>query len=313
MISKTDQKILLELRKNGRVSYSELAKKLGLNPITVTKRINHLLKLNAMSIRALPNPYALGLVANALIAIKADPLKINNIFENLSDVFNVHLFLTVFGRFDIFIAAYFPTWEELHSFINTDLPKIEGIVWLEPYFVKERRKGYPPFDEDVFKNHNRFIPTEFDWKLIKELVKDGRQTIRSLSKKIGVHQSTISRRINYFVKNNILMISVLIDTEYLGIFANAYIALEVDPAQVENICKILSSYPEVHLIITLINGFGIIIGIHTWDNKGLYAFIMEKLACIEGIHSTETFIRAELKKRYYGKLSADYFFEYDEL
>ena len=254
----------------------------------------------------MPNPYALGLVAHALIAIKADPLKIDKIYEKLSDNFNIYLFLTVFGRFDIFIAVYFSTWEGLHSFIDQELPNIEGIIRVEPYFAKERKKGYPPFYEDVFSNQDKFQPTEFDWELIKELVKNGRQTVSYLSKKFGVHQSTISRRINYFVKNKILMISAIIDIDYLGLFANAYIALEVDHTQIENICKILSSYPEVHLIMTLINGFKIIIGIHTFDNKKLYTFIMQKLARIKGIYGTETFIRAEVKKRYYGCSFSEY-------
>jgi DNA-binding Lrp family transcriptional regulator len=88
-MNKTDKKIILELQKNGRVSYSELAIKLRLNKLTVARRINYLLKSNIISIRALPNPYALDLVAHALIAIKADPLKIDKIYEKLSDNFNI--------------------------------------------------------------------------------------------------------------------------------------------------------------------------------------------------------------------------------
>ena len=43
--------------------------------------------------------------------------------------------------------------------------------------------------------------------------------------------------LNFFVNNKILMIGAIIDTDYLRLFANAYIALEVDHTQVEKICK----------------------------------------------------------------------------
>ena len=73
MISKTDKKIILELQEKGRASYAELASKLGISVSTVATRTEKLISSRVIEIRAIPNPYKMGLQANALIAIKAEP------------------------------------------------------------------------------------------------------------------------------------------------------------------------------------------------------------------------------------------------
>jgi Lrp/AsnC family transcriptional regulator for asnA, asnC and gidA len=89
MISKTDQRLIIELQKDGRASYAELAAKLGITASTVAKRVETLVKSKTIDIRALQNPFKLGLMANALIAIKTDPTKIDDICNQLVDNFNV--------------------------------------------------------------------------------------------------------------------------------------------------------------------------------------------------------------------------------
>jgi DNA-binding Lrp family transcriptional regulator len=89
MINKTDQRLIIELQKDGRASYAELAAKLGITASTVAKRVETLIKSKTIDIRALQNPFKLGLMANALIAIKTDPTKIDDICNQLVDNFNV--------------------------------------------------------------------------------------------------------------------------------------------------------------------------------------------------------------------------------
>ena len=56
MITKTDKKIILELQKNGRASYAQLASKLGISVSTVASRIERLIRSRVIEIRAIPNP-----------------------------------------------------------------------------------------------------------------------------------------------------------------------------------------------------------------------------------------------------------------
>ena len=51
--------------------------------------------------------------------------------------------------------------------------------------------------------------------------------------------------------------------------------------------------------MTMIEGHGVIVGIHSWNNEMLYQLIKGNILCLKGVKRSETFIRAEIKKRYY--------------
>ena len=299
MFSKIDFRLILELQKDGTISYSDLAERMGITSRTAAKRIEGLVESKLIEIRALPNPFKLGLAANALIAVKADPSKIDSICDNLIDSFYVNLVQPVFGRFDIILIVYFPGWEMLHDFLNHKLSRIEGVTKVETYFIKEIVKRYEGlFRKEAYQKAPKIKGS--DWTLIRALVKNGRASTSELAQELGTHVTTVYRRIAMLTREDYIKIKAVPNPGKLGYASNAHIVLEVDPAKVHAVCETLFPYPEIHLIMTVIDGTGIIIGVHKENNETLYRFIKEKIAPIRGIRFTETFIRTEIRKRYYG-------------
>lgn len=305
IITKTDKRIILELQKKGRATYAELAASLGYSPSTIARRIERLIASKAIVIRALPNPAMMGLVANALIAIKCDPAQVDNVCNRLEDNFFINNIHTIFGRFDIVTIVYFPTWELLHRFINKELFTIEGVEQAETYYLKEIKKRY----YGLFgKNPDNTKPSDIkpiDHKLIEELVRDGRANVSELATKLDSNVATISRRISFLLKEEIIKICAVPNPAHLGYSSNATMVLEVEANRVKTICRELDKLKEVHTIMTMIKGNGVVVGIHSLNNETLYQLIKEKILCIEGVKRSETFIRAEIKKRYYGWFMED--------
>lgn len=289
------------MQKDGIVSYSDLAAKLGITPKTVARRFEGLIKSQVIFIRAQPNPYKLGLSASAVIAIKADPAKVDQVCEQICEHFCVNLVQTVFGRFDILVIVYFRSWELLHQFMNEKLYAIDGITQTEIYFIKEVFKRYERFfKKEPFNARPKL--DEMDWTLIEELARDGRTNQAELATKLGVHLTTIYRRISVMVKQKFIRISGVPNPSTLDPSANAYITLDVDPNEVQNICKTLNTYPEVHFTMTLSNRSGMIICVHTENTETLFKFIKQKIAPQNGLLNIETHIRAAIQKTYYGWL-----------
>ena len=303
MISnKNDLRLITEMQKNGIASYSDLASRLGLTPKTVAKRVEGLIKSRAITIRAQPNPYKLGLSASAVIAIKADPSKIEHICDLLGEHFGVNLVQTMFGRFDIMAIVYFRTWELLHQFMNEELNAIDGITQTEFYFIKDVYKRYERFfDKEPFNNSSQKLD-ETDWALIEELAKDGLASQNMLADKLGVHVTTVYRRIAALVKEKMIKISGVPNPSMLRPSANAYITVDAEPKEVQNICDALNSYDEVHFTITLSNRSGVIICVHTKDTETLFEFLKKRIAPQKGLLNIETHIRASVKKTYYAWL-----------
>ena len=269
---------------------------------SVAKRVEGLIDSKLITIRAQPNPYKLNLSASAVVAIKADPTKIDHICDTLSGYFNVNLVQTVFGRLDILIIAYFSRWDLLHNFIRDELYTIDGISHAEFYFVEEVYKRYDRFFQKEPFNGDRVKLKGTDWALIEELAKDGRADPSVLAGKLGIHVTTVYRRVSALMKGNIIKISGIPNPSRLGYSANAFIILDVDPREVESTCSSLSSHPEVYFILTLSNRSGMIVCLHTKNTEMLYEFLKKKIYPLKGLTNTETFIRAVVQKTYYGWL-----------
>lgn len=300
MLKKTDQQLVLALQRDGRTSFAELASQLSITPLTVARRVRYLLESGLISIRAVPNPTKMGLVANALIAIRVDRSKIDQICKSLVDNFYVNLVQTVFGRFDILIIVYFPTWEMLHRFINKELSLMDGVVQIETHYVREMKKRYERVFKHFSNDEDAVDLKENDWKIIMELVRDGRINAKELANKLGLHISVISKKISSLVKSGVIKISAIPNPGKFGFTGNAFIVMTVNATKVAKICDELNGCPEVHLMILMIDRSELVIGVQTLNNVLLYDFIKNRLSQINHIQNTETLIWAEIKKRYYG-------------
>jgi DNA-binding Lrp family transcriptional regulator len=300
-LNKNDYRLIMALQKNGSASYSDLSERLGITAKTIAKKTERLLASQVISIRAQPNPYKLGLSASALIAIKTDPSKNRQICEYLAENFYVNLVQTVFGRLDILAIVYFPNLEMLHDFIDNELYLIDGVVQVEWHLIKEVFKRYDRFFEKELFTNGQAKLKDTDWKLVKELAKDGRANPIRLAEKADIHVSTVYRRIEALFKNGVIKISAVPNPSRLAPnSANAYLTLDVDPAEVDNVCKHLVAYREVHFLMATSNRSGVIVCIHAKDNEALYQFIQRNVSHLKGLVKMETFVRAMVKKTYYG-------------
>jgi DNA-binding Lrp family transcriptional regulator len=298
---KNDYQLIMELQKDGRASYSDLAERLGITAKTIAKKTERLLAAQVIAIRAQPNPYKLGLSACALLAIKTDPSKNEQICDYLAESFHVNLLQTVFGRLNILSIVYFRNLEELHDYIDNELYPLDGVLQVELHFIKEVFKRYDRFFEKEHFSNGQAKLKPIDWKLVQALAKDGRANPVGLANKEGIHVSTVYRRIEALFKNGVIRISAVPNPSRLAPYsANAYLTLDVDPMEVENVCRKLYEHPEVHFIMTTSNRSGIIVCIHSEDNEALYQFIQKNVAHLKGLAKMETFIRAMVKKTYYG-------------
>jgi DNA-binding Lrp family transcriptional regulator len=297
MIDAINRKIIAALKSDGRYSYAGLAKQIGINVATVTKRIDKMLQEDVISIRAVLNPFKLGYNAHALITLDIDLTKVDQVCAQFVTNHNISLVVTTFGRFDVILLADFSSWEMMQDYITKEIPKLEGINKVDAFPIIDNKKIYNPlFKYDSNKNKPLSID-EIDQTIIEELEKNGRLNYAELARKLGISLATVSRRVARLKKEDIIKITAIHNPSKLGYLANAYIVLRADLNKVNAICSELEAYPEVHLIMTLMSGFEILAGIHLQNPEMLYKFIVEIIAKIDGVSNIETFICAEIRKR----------------
>lgn len=127
MIDETDLKMLEELKKDGRASYSDMADKLGIATSTVTKRIQKLKQKQIITgFKPIIDYEKLGFKLTAMINIKAEPEKIIETSEKLKNHERVISFFEVTGKKDMVVITRFADRKHMNDFLK-QLQQTEGI------------------------------------------------------------------------------------------------------------------------------------------------------------------------------------------
>ncbi len=135
-----DYRLIEELGESGDIKYPYLVEKLGISSATVSRRIAYLLNKNIIKIVAVPNPAKLEPHITAIIHIRLQKDKLDDICAELSSYPQVHTITTLITNLDVIIRVGFPTSEMLHNFISEKIARIDGVVTIKTYVRAEIKK-----------------------------------------------------------------------------------------------------------------------------------------------------------------------------
>ncbi|WP_087036233.1 Lrp/AsnC family transcriptional regulator [Thermococcus litoralis] len=143
-LDETDKNILRLLQEDGRMSYSEIARRIGIPESTVRLRVKKLIEEGVIrKFAALINPFKAGYNIVAFIAVDIEPNKIKRAVEELSKLPEVDVLGIATGAHDVLMQVTVKDPQELESFLIEKLGKIEGIKSTETSILTSVKKwGY---------------------------------------------------------------------------------------------------------------------------------------------------------------------------
>ncbi|AFK22961.1 Lrp/AsnC family transcriptional regulator [Pyrococcus sp. ST04] len=144
MLDELDRRILHLLQEDGRISYSEIARLIGVPESTVRARVKKLVEKGIIrKFAALINPFKAGYEIVAVIAVDAEPSKVREVAEKLAELPEVDVLGIATGAHDIFMQVTVRNLEELERFLLDKLGKIDGIKSTETSILTSVKKwGY---------------------------------------------------------------------------------------------------------------------------------------------------------------------------
>ena len=135
-----DRHIIQLLRHDGRRSYADIARIVGVSEPTVRKRVDRLVQTGAIYVVARINPAAIGFAIDAMVGIRVKRGTVQSVGTRLAAMDNVAYVGYMTGGFDIFIEVFLPDTEGLFAFLNEDLAAIEEITDAEAWHVLRTEK-----------------------------------------------------------------------------------------------------------------------------------------------------------------------------
>lgn len=129
-LDEIDRRIIAELQLDGRLSYAQLAPRVGLSQAATRQRVQRLLERGLMQIVAVTDPVQLGYGVQALVAISATG-DITACADALAELDQVDYVVIVAGRYDILAEVVCRSTADLLTLVNEGIRTIDGVASTE--------------------------------------------------------------------------------------------------------------------------------------------------------------------------------------
>ncbi|MBW4474582.1 MAG: AsnC family transcriptional regulator [Stenomitos rutilans HA7619-LM2] len=133
-LDQVDQQIIDLLRSDGRMTVSEMAKRLSMPETTTRYRVQRLIQSETVKVLAWPNPEKLGKPNILIVSMVVDNSRIRAIAEDFLRMEEVRYVAVITGRFNLMIDVFFGVHAELMAFFEK-LQQIPGIISYESHFI----------------------------------------------------------------------------------------------------------------------------------------------------------------------------------
>jgi|TARA_B100000470_G_scaffold184621_1_gene149693 Lrp/AsnC family transcriptional regulator, regulator for asnA, asnC and gidA len=134
-----DRAILVELQVDGRMSYADLAPRVGLSQAAVRQRVNRLTERGVMQVVAVTDPLSLGLSTQAMIGISVSG-DVRVVAAAVSECREAEYVLITAGRYDVLAEVLCEDNEALLALVNDRIRAIEGVASTEVFSILKMEK-----------------------------------------------------------------------------------------------------------------------------------------------------------------------------
>ncbi|WP_274653614.1 Lrp/AsnC family transcriptional regulator [Paenibacillus humicola] len=141
-IDEIDRKIIGELLANARISYTDLAKEIGLSRVAVQARINTLIEQGVIErFTAVVNPAKMGITVSAFFNVEVEPKSLQQIADILAEEPAVTSLYHMTGPSKLHMHGLFADNQEMESFLKEKLYPLPGITSVDCQVLITRHKS----------------------------------------------------------------------------------------------------------------------------------------------------------------------------
>ncbi|MEH7383307.1 Lrp/AsnC family transcriptional regulator [Bacillus sp. JJ1533] len=141
-IDETDKKILELLTINGRMSYVDIGKELGLSRVSIRERVNQLIDKGVIEkFSVVINSEKVGKGVSAFFEVDCEPASLVRVAETLANNPSVASCYQMTGPSTLHMHVLVEDFAKLEKFINEELYSLDGITRVESHILLRRFKS----------------------------------------------------------------------------------------------------------------------------------------------------------------------------
>lgn len=135
MIDGLNRAIVAELQDDGRRSYREIAKRLGVAPGTVRARVVQLIREGVLQVIAVPDPWRMGYGFHATVGLKLQPGKAKQVGELLAQREEVGWIGFCSSGYDVMFEVALPDSRSFGAYKEEFLAALPGCQRIDVYEI----------------------------------------------------------------------------------------------------------------------------------------------------------------------------------
>lgn len=133
--------IIEQLQEDGRRSYAEIGKAVGLSEAAVRQRVQKLTDAGVMQVVAVTDPMQLGFYRQAMIGLKVTGDTVS-VAEELGRIPAIDYVVLTAGSFDILAEVVCESDEDLIELLNQRIRRIDGVLSTETFVYLKLQKQF---------------------------------------------------------------------------------------------------------------------------------------------------------------------------
>lgn len=133
--------IIEQLQHDGRKSYSEIGKVVGLSEAAVRQRVQKLNEAGVMQVVAVTDPMQLGFYRQAMIGIRTSG-DFRQLAEQLAELDAVDYVVLTAGSFDILVEVICENDDDLIALLNSKIRTLPGVTSTETFVYLKLHKQF---------------------------------------------------------------------------------------------------------------------------------------------------------------------------
>jgi Lrp/AsnC family transcriptional regulator for asnA, asnC and gidA len=153
--------------------------------------------------------------------------------------------------------------------------------------------------ENVINNELPDRLDKIDLHIIDALRKDGREAFAQIAEQLNVSPGMIRQRYNRLVDLGYLKVVAVTNPLMMGKRTSALIGIRTDGRKMLEVADRLTKFDEVVYIVAVSGRYDIMIEVFCRDHEDMLRFMTEKLAKVDGVRETETYIYLKIAKEIY--------------
>ncbi|MGH2463378.1 MAG: Lrp/AsnC family transcriptional regulator [Candidatus Limnocylindria bacterium] len=134
-------------------------------------------------------------------------------------------------------------------------------------------------------------------RMVELLQEDGRLTITSLARSLGVTELTARRKLRRLLGDRIIQVVATVDPFDVGYETPVIIGLKVQRKKLDRVARRLSELPQVRYVGASTGRVDLIVEVVVRTNQDLAEFLMNELGSMDGVLDSETNLIVRIYKQ----------------